>query len=191
MGLRGGTVALIVLLGIPARAIAKTPRSSVEEARVRYQTGLAQYREGHYQEALDSFVAVYALLPRAELLLNMAEAHVALKQLPQARNLYERFLTEAPAHPRAPAARKSLAEIDAQLPRREPAVASPTVPAAAMMTTAPAPAPAKSRSRRVGLIVGLTLGSVAVVATAITLGVVFGTRETDPRPSMGGFVVGN
>jgi tetratricopeptide (TPR) repeat protein len=67
-----------------------------EEARARYQAGQVAYSGEHWQRAFDDFSAAFALVPRAELLYDMARCLEHLGEPDKAVDYYQRFLTDSP-----------------------------------------------------------------------------------------------
>src|SRR5690242_1678652 len=86
-----------MLLGIglcfPRWAAAQTPS---DEARRLSDEGLAHFKQGEYDAAIDSFRASYQLSPLPVLLFNLAQAFRRKGDCTQALALYQRYLNEEP-----------------------------------------------------------------------------------------------
>lgn len=80
----------------PARAHAQTDASA---AHAHFAAGEAHYREGNWSDALADFRAGYALDPRPEFLINIAQTERRLGLLDDALASCERFLARAPESP--------------------------------------------------------------------------------------------
>ena len=88
----------------------------VTRARTHFEAGRALYQLGNYNEALREFAAGYQLAPRPQFLLNLGQCYRKLDDLPNAREMYQRYLHDAPASdPERPQAQQILAEIDKQI----------------------------------------------------------------------------
>jgi hypothetical protein len=145
------------------------------------------------------FAAGYQLAPRPQFLLNLGQCYRKLDDLGKAREMYQRYLREAPATDAERAqAQQVLVEIDRQIAERPaastpppstaaPAAVTPESPRAASGSTATAPAatssapntltraapPKKSFIKRHWWIIPV---SAAVVGVGVGLGVYYGTR---------------
>lgn len=180
-----GLVLAVLACAVTAQA---QPEDTIARARTHFEAGRALYQLGNYNEALREFAAGHQLAPRPQFLLNLGQCYRKLDDLQQAREMYQRYLHDAPASdPERPQAQQILAEIDRQIADREAAAAaasptpapSPTttVPVAATTLAATAPPPKKSWIKRNWWII--PVGAV-VVGVGVGLGVYFGTRAPDP-----------
>ena len=180
-----GLVVAVLACAVTAQA---QPEDTIARARTHFEAGRALYQLGNYNEALREFAAGYQLAPRPQFLLNLGQCYRKLDDLQQAREMYQRYLHDAPASdPERPQAQQILAEIDRQIADREAAAAAaaapapPTpatsAPAAATTLAATARPPKKPWIKRNWWII--PVGAV-VVGVGVGLGVYFGTRAPDP-----------
>lgn len=103
---------LVMALAGPAHA------DDEGEARAHYQRGRVQYNLGDYEGAVREFSAGYRLAPRPQFLVNLGQAWRRLGQLERAREMYQRFLADAPEGDRArPEVRELIAEVERELSR--------------------------------------------------------------------------
>jgi tetratricopeptide (TPR) repeat protein len=116
-------------------------------ARDRFEVGVGLERIGKEQEAIREFSAGYALSSRPVFLFHIAEAYRAFSDAPHAKEMYRKFLAEAPADARERAdAQRALATLDG-----------------AAATEPPASAPARDkRAMRIAGPSVLSLGAVIV-----------------------------
>src|SRR6476660_7629145 len=91
------SVALVALVA-PAHADT-APEAAASAARAHFADGEARYREGRWSDALTEFRAGYALDPRPEFLINIAQTERRLGLLDEALASCERFLARAPESP--------------------------------------------------------------------------------------------
>lgn len=163
-------------------------------ARTHFEAGRALYQLGNFDEALREFAAGYQLVPKPQFLLNLGQCYRKLDDLQKAREMYQRYLHDAPAtDPERPQAEQILVEIDRQIADKKaasapPPIASPppvanappstgaTEPASSTLT-ATAPPSRKSWIKRNWWII--PVGAV-VVGVGVGLGVYYGTRTADP-----------
>lgn len=172
--------ALVMLLLLASTAHAADSRR--DKAAKLYTQGEQLFQAGQLEQAVVRFHEAYDALPRAELLLNIAQCYRGLGRPKQAIEWLERFLEDAPGHPLRPAAERTLASLRASEPAPTPPpslVPMPTVEPAAQVAQPPVP-PAQSPPKRWPWVVGIAAGVVAVGA-AVTVGVVLGR----PGPSLG------
>ena len=182
---------VIAVLACAAAAHAQAD-DDIARARTHFEAGRALYQLGNYNEALREFAAGHQLAPRPQFLLNLGQCYRKLDDLGKAREMYQRYLHDAPSSdPERPQAQQILAEIDRQIADRQAAAAAaatPTpvpppatesAPAAASATTltATAPPPKRSWIKRNWWII--PVGAV-VVGVGVGLGVYYGTRAPDP-----------
>ena len=166
--------------------------TSADQARALYEAGRVQYNLGDYVGAVREFAAGYKLMPRPEFLVNMGQAYRRLGELERAREMYVRYLSEAPADEYARAqVRKLIAEVDGALARSrnaprgqstetddEPDAAAP----ATLTQTSLAPAATvRGRSQRDFWRRNWWIVPVSAVAlTGLVVGIYFGTRPNGP-----------
>jgi tetratricopeptide (TPR) repeat protein len=185
--LRHIAVAVAVLLC--AAAAQAQNEDPIARARTHFEAGRALYQLGNFTAALREFAAGYQLVPKPQFLLNLGQCYRKLDDLQNAREMYQRYLHDAPAtDPERPQAQQILAEIDQQLAADQKAVSeTPPVASAAPATSAVAPAPTtltasappprRSWIKRNWWII--PVGAV-VVGVGVGLGVYYGTRTADP-----------
>ncbi len=186
------TAIAIALSGSAARA-----DSVADQAHALYEAGRVQYNLGDYVGAIREFSAGYKLTPRPEFLVNMGQAYRRLGQPERAREMYVRYLAEAPADEYARAqVHKLIAEADRELARRrsgsgaaaeprsgetdddEPDAAAPaTLPRASLTPAATVTSsPRRDFWRRNWWIVPVSAAAV----TGLVVGIYFGTRPSGP-----------
>jgi hypothetical protein len=182
----------VAVLACAAAAHAQS-NDDISRARTHFEAGRALYQLGNYDEALREFAAGYELAPRPQFLLNLGQCYRKLDNLEKAREMYQRYLHDAPvSDPERPQAQQILAEIDRQIADKQAAAAAaaappPTAPTgtsaattsapaatATLTTTAPAKKPWIKRNWWI-----IPVGAV-VVGVAVGLGVYYGTRAPDP-----------
>ncbi len=182
-----GLVVAVLACAVTAQA---QQDDSIARARTHFEAGRALYQLGNYNEALREFAAGYQLAPRPQFLLNLGQCYRKLDDLQKAREMYQRYLHDAPSSdPERPQAQQILAEIDRQIADREAAAAAAATAAPATTTqpapvatttptlTATAPPPKKPWIKRNWWII--PVGAV-VVGVGVGLGVYYGTRAPDP-----------
>jgi tetratricopeptide (TPR) repeat protein len=194
---RSAPIVLLLLVGGVALAAA----DDEERARSHYEAGRVQYNLGDYKGAVHEFAAGYKLQPRPEFLVNLGQAYRRLGELERAREMYERFLAEAPADDHArPQVRTLIAEVDRELARvhaatpppatgttGEPGTTTSLTPVPELSgepaTTTP---PRKSFARRNWWIFPVA----GVVLVGITIGIVYAARPTSNAPDCTGASLG-
>ena len=162
-------------------------------ARTHFEAGRALFHLGNYTESVREFAAGYQLAPRPLFLFNLGQCYRKLDDLTKAREMYQRYLRDAPpSDPERVEAQDELVEIDKLIAARPsppppvkttkaeppPRVAQPApslapAPTAVALTHA-APPPKKSFIKRHWWIIPV---SVAVVGVGVGLGVYYGTRS--------------
>lgn len=109
-------VSLAVVLAAPSgEARAEGPRAV---AKAHFDRGAKAYREARYQEAIDAFMAAYALDPDAVLMFNAGQASEKLARVPDALRFYRDYLRLAPAASDRPAVEASIRNLEARLRER-------------------------------------------------------------------------
>lgn len=188
---------LALLLGSAAYAAAggvahAAGDDAVSRARTHFEAGRALYNLGNYQDAIREFSAGYQLAPRPQFLLNLGQAYRKLGQLEKARDLYKRFLTDAPPDdPDRGQVQQILIDLEGELARQPPPAltpipelrstpaalaATPTPPApAATLTVHAEPPPRKSFLRRNWWI--FPVGAVVLAGAAV--GIYFAVRPSN------------
>jgi tetratricopeptide (TPR) repeat protein len=141
------------------------------------------YQLGNYHEAVREFGAGYELVPRPQFLLNLGQCYRKLNDLEKAREMYQRYLRDAPATDvERPQAQQILAEIERQLAASKPPASPPpqaAPPAAASSMTVIRPAPPREKRPFIKRHWWIFPASAVVVGVAVGVGVYYGTR-TDP-----------
>ncbi|MGZ3425442.1 MAG: tetratricopeptide repeat protein [Polyangia bacterium] len=186
-------IALAVAVLFCAAAAQAQGEDAIGRARTHFEAGRALYQLGNFNEALREFAAGYQLVPKPQFLLNLGQCYRKLDELASAREMYQRYLHDAPAtDPERQQAQQILAEIEQQIADQRAASAPPPVPpppvvsappatsakpSAATALTASAPPPKRSWIKRNWWI--LPVGAV-VVGVGVGLGVYYGTRTADP-----------
>jgi tetratricopeptide (TPR) repeat protein len=119
-----------VLLVVPALAVLVRPVwadvplrgtptvAQRDEAKARYDEGVASYRAGRYAHAVELFLAADALAPSAPLAFNVARAYEKLGETAKALRYYRDFLRRAPNPPNAHEVRSAIAKLETRLMQR-------------------------------------------------------------------------
>ncbi|MGZ3407043.1 MAG: tetratricopeptide repeat protein [Polyangia bacterium] len=186
-------IALAVAVLFCAAAAQAQSEDAIARARTHFEAGRALYQLGNFNEALREFAAGYQLVPKPQFLLNLGQCYRKLDDLAPAREMYQRYLHDAPAtDPERQQAQQILAEIEQQIAAQRAASAPPPVapppvasappatsaaPSAATAVAASAPPPKRSWIKRNWWI--FPVGAV-VVGVGVGLGVYYGTRTADP-----------
>ncbi len=188
------TAVAIAVGVVPARADNK------DIAREAFQEGSRQYEIGDFKAALAAFKKAYLNYEDPAFLFNIAQCERALGDKPEALRTYRVFLYKVPDSPQRPSVEKIVAELQAAIDQEKAAAAHPpTGTIAPGATTAPSPAttsesapaqpaasltaspPAREKPLvKRGWFWGVVAGGAVVVAGAVTLGVVLGTRHANP-----------
>jgi len=119
---RAAVQVLLAILLCVAHARAETPE---QLARAHYLEGKRLYEAGEYRAAVREFEAGYAASPRSEFLLNLGQAYRKLDDLAKAREMYVRFLADAPADDPL---RAQVSDLIAEIDRAQPPPAQTPVP---------------------------------------------------------------
>jgi tetratricopeptide (TPR) repeat protein len=178
----------------PLLSVAET--GAMKEAQTHFRAGKAQYELGNYDAAIHEFAAGYALAPRPEFLINLAQAYRRAGDPVRAREMFVKYLEKAPpAAPERAQVEKMLAELEEQLAQQQPKPApklEPPVPVSEPALVAPPAAiatpplaampPPPSAARHLAWALPL---AAAVVAGA-GVGIWAATRPRDPCASAGG-----
>jgi tetratricopeptide (TPR) repeat protein len=153
-------------------------------ARTHFEAGRALYILGNYSDAIREFAAGYQLAPRPQFLLNLGQSHRKLGDLTKARDMFRRFLAEAPPDdPDRAAAKQVLDDVEREIAARP--VAPPPPPVVPAPVVAPAAPPAVAVSvtaepRRRPFIARhwWIIPTTAVVAAGLGVGIYFAVRPT-------------
>ena len=162
-----------------------------ELARSHYERGTSLFAIERYDEAIKEFEEAYVALPRPDFLYNIGQAHKRAGRPERARSYFERYLELAPGAPDRGEVEKLIAETrSTPAPPPSPAVASSAgaanpskvegvaaapAPPPPPITAVPAATPSAPERKRTW-IWGVVGGAAVVVAGAVVLGVVLGTR---------------
>jgi tetratricopeptide (TPR) repeat protein len=194
----------LLLCVLSLAPLAHADDAAFDKARAHSDAGRAFYSVHDYAAALREFSISYEITHLPELLVNMGQCHRKLKQPGQAREMYQRFLSEAPANdPARDKVQHMLREVEHELLDQLPEVMPPPPPGAASSSAAPAsagaapvvgvgagalelheraPAPPPRSSRRKLLTWVLpSAAALVVVGVGVSLGVYFGTRTTSSQ----------
>jgi hypothetical protein len=163
---------------------------SATRARALSNQGLADFKSGHYVEAIDAFLASYALVPVPALIFDIAQASRLRGDCDKALQYYERYLHEAPdarnrviveAHigemracARTGSSAPAAHEEPATRPALGPAVATATVAAVVAPRVSATTPVARSRPIYKRWWVWSCVG--AAVVAGVVVGAVVGTR---------------
>ena len=166
------------------------------EASAKYQSGMAHYRLGEWDAAIDDWQSAFRARPLPEFLFNIAQAYRLSKRPDKALQFYESYLSMSPEAANGDAVRQYIAELRQQLAARpfsatpqsspppppivttSPTTSQPTSetvkqPAATLATSSPPP------RRKKTWVWGVVAGGAVVVAGAVVLGVVLGTASNE------------
>jgi tetratricopeptide (TPR) repeat protein len=120
-------IALLIFFGLvgpaqPQRALAaasaQTP-SKGEAAKAHYLKGVQLYKQGDYAGAWLEFTSAYQLLPRPELLFNMARCEARMGRPADAVANYQAYLQAVPDDPEAEAIRREIATLKVEAERQQ------------------------------------------------------------------------
>ncbi|HZS39798.1 MAG TPA: tetratricopeptide repeat protein, partial [Polyangia bacterium] len=118
------TRSLAALALVAALAAAARGDGNQERARAHFEAGRVQYNLGDYPAAAREFAAGYRAVPRPQFLVNLGQTYRRMGQLERAREMYERFLADAPPNDRArPQVRELVGEVERELARTRAAAA--------------------------------------------------------------------
>src|SRR5262245_28230044 len=95
MGVWRGILVGVILLS--ASLSHAGPSANDSAARFHYESGTVAYKAGRYADAISEFEIGYALSPRPEFLLSLAQSYRRLGRYPEAREYCDRFLAVAPS----------------------------------------------------------------------------------------------
>jgi tetratricopeptide (TPR) repeat protein len=151
------------------------------QARSEFQAGRDAFDGGRWEDALTHFQKAYELSPRPVLLYNIAKAQDNLGQLRAALGTYKRYLAAVPEAGNRGAVERRVAELEVEVARLPPEVATP---AEAAQAAEPAPgagatplAPeAPARDDRIHKKWWFWTGLGALVAGGVAVGIVAATR---------------
>lgn len=172
-------LALLLFAAAPAAA-----GDDVSQAKVHFQAGKTFYELGQYSDAIREFAAGYALSPKPEFIINLAQAYRAAGQRTKALEMFERYLEKAPANAKPRAQVQQVIEdlkkeIAAEPPsgQTEPLTDAPVKPPPPVLEPSTTPVPpaaeVKSGPSPAVIIVPVVIGAavIAGVITAVAVGV--------------------
>ncbi len=174
-GHRGAWCALALL--IAAGSAHAQSADDVARSRTHFEAGRALYNLGNYTDAVREFSAGYQNAPKPLFLVNLGQAYRKLNDLEHARDMYKKFLVEAPpTDPDREQVKQILQDLEAQIaarpppaPAPEPVVAQPAPAASAVVGTPPAKKSFVKKNWWIFPVAGAVLVGVAV-------GIYFGVR---------------
>lgn len=85
------------------------------DARLKFKAGAAAFKEGRYKDAIDLFLQANKLDPHPELILNVAQAHEKLGDVPDALRSYRDYLRLSPDADERVAVEKSIVTLQQRL----------------------------------------------------------------------------
>jgi tetratricopeptide (TPR) repeat protein len=168
-------LAALVAVATPHAATADpAPPADTQKARQLVEDGIKAQDRGDYEVAIQKYQQAYRLRPHPTLIFNLAQVHRLAGHDPQARTLYQRYLSEVSTGGLANDARQFLTEIDARLEAaaaQHPAAPPPQVlPPPPVVPEPPAPVippapiePAPGRNLRLAGIAAAAAGTVSLV----------------------------
>jgi tetratricopeptide (TPR) repeat protein len=89
------TAAPVLAEDPPAAASGSDRQSDVERARQHFRAGVDYYRDGDLAASLVEFKRAYATAPNYRVLYNLGQVSQELREYPDAKRYYERYLHEA------------------------------------------------------------------------------------------------
>ncbi len=157
-------VRTLVALLLLSAGVARGGETESAVGRMHFEEGQRRFRAGDFKGALPEFTAGYELTRRPAFLLDIAQCYRLLGDRVRASEYYRTFLTLEPASELAPAVRKLIEEIDAEL---RAALPPPPVAAPPPAVIAPAPPP-RRRHLASAVLLGVASGALAtaVILTA-------------------------
>jgi hypothetical protein len=155
---------------------------------MHFEAGRALYQLGSFKEAEREFAAGYELAPRPGFLLNLGQCHIAMHQLHKARDMYQRWLHDAPPNdPERRQAQEILREIERKLAAPAAAVTTDSTAEGTHSGETPPPLlnPAPTTVHASGPVHRpwirrnwwLIPVSLVVIGAAVGIGVYFGARN--------------
>jgi tetratricopeptide (TPR) repeat protein len=175
-------VLLVCALARPALAGEAADRAAA--ARSCFQRGLNNFGAGKYAEAMDDFLAGWALERRPLFLFNAAQAARRAGKLQRAYELYRQFVQDDPGAPERPEAEQHMAALELKVkvplePVQPPPVEPPRPPEIRPIEVRPVePTPAETKPPaaapwwrdKLGVSL-LGVGGAALIAGVVTVGV--------------------
>ena len=162
----------VVRLGGDAHAEtpAELPRQErIERAKALFESGVAHYNLGEYDEAVADFESGYRYRPEPLFLYNIAQGLRRAHHRESALAYYHRYLELVPDAPERASVLVTIEELS-----RTPAPSAVAVSTSAVSSAHP-PAPATHRAR---LVAALTIGAGAVALTGVGLGLELSANDS-------------
>jgi tetratricopeptide (TPR) repeat protein len=172
----------LLILGVWTRANGQE-QADLERAHELSDLGLAAFGVGRYADAIADFDAAYALSRVPLLVFNSAQAHRLKGDCEEAVTLYQRYIEVDPTAANRAVAEMHLSNMQQCVRARVAPTPAPAPQTRVELSPLPAQRPPPPRTRRPWFW-GVIGSSAAVVATGITLGIVFGSVR-NPVPSNG------
>jgi tetratricopeptide (TPR) repeat protein len=161
-------LALVAAGGAAVAADAAPPppvaADRIAKARALSDEGLFYFKLGEWDHAIELFQASYAVVARAELLFDIAQAHRKRGRCDAALDMYRRYLAAQPDARNRQSVLDRITEMEQCL--RVPAASSPLAPPLPPATPPAAPPPAAPPPRAAVGTSGLTLALAATPARA-------------------------
>lgn len=182
----GGLVlTLVSLAAMPAAFAAEDSRAA---AKSYYEKGMAHYQLEEWDQAIENFQAGFRAKPAPQFLYNIAQAYRLSKRPEKALHFYQKYLNLEPMATNRHEVEAQIKTLEELVSRQQSSAKQPpqqTIPpnkegeARPDLVSAPGTATKDTRpTYKKGWFWGVIAGSVAVAATAVTLGVVLGTRSS-------------
>jgi tetratricopeptide (TPR) repeat protein len=150
------------MLAGPAFAQDLPDKDAVERAERHYETGKQFHEAGDYDQAIQEFLAAYALTPRSALLFNIGRSYEKKGSLTEALDYYRKVLLVETEGDLARWSREAIARIfQRQAAEREKPPDPPPPP--------PPPPPAPSSAGQSWTIAGIAVGGAGLVSTALAI----------------------
>jgi tetratricopeptide (TPR) repeat protein len=199
-------VILALLALVPSAGIAHAADNDTAAARQLYAHGMAHFQLAEYDEAIEKWQQGFRLKPVPEFLYNIGQAYRLSERPEKAIQAYKSYLRMAPKAAKRAEVQHHIEALQSLIARNNSVAAAPpsepqdpkppieSVPATPppLLTVTPAAtssepltradvvakaAPRRTSIARKGWFWGVVAGGTAIVAGAIVLGVVLGTRD--------------
>src|SRR5687767_9750403 len=117
----GGVLLLLFGVAVSARAAepstapAPPSESARSQAKLRYEAGVAAYRDGRYRDAIELFIQADRLAPSAAFSYNVARAYMQARDVPNALRWYRDYLRRSPDASNASEVKAQVLEYEREL----------------------------------------------------------------------------
>lgn len=197
---------VLVSLALSSVVLAAPTDANLQLAKEHFRKGTQLYDLGQYLDAATEYQAAFKLSDRPGFLFNIAQAYRLAGKHQDAIAAYRGFLRREPSTQQRADAEAYIAELTRKIEQQaaeqerererererarqaelaaKPANPIESSPASIAVASAPETKPKPLYKR--GVFWGVLIGSVAVVAAGVTLGVVFGTPAPNPKTTMQG-----